>query len=44
MPTKLEFTDSVFKNCEVIGREIDLLFKTEILISPYYSKETVTKK
>lgn len=44
MPIKIEFTDNVFKNCEIIGKEVDLLYKTEVLISPYYSKETVTKK
>lgn len=44
MPIKIEFTDNIFKNCEIIGKEIDLLYKTEILISPYYSKEAVAKK
>lgn len=42
MPTKIEFTPNIFHNCTIIGKEIDLLFKTEVLISPYYSKETVT--
>lgn len=43
MPAKIEFTNNIFNNCKVIGKEIDLLYKTEILISPYYSKETITK-
>ena len=43
MPAKIEFTNNIFNNCKIIGKEIDLLYKTEILISPYYSKETITK-
>lgn len=44
MPTKLELTNNIFDDCKKITKEIDLLFKTEILISPYYSKETVAQK
>jgi len=43
MPGKIEFTDNIFNNCNVIGKEIDLLYKTEIIISPYYFEETVTQ-
>lgn len=43
MPAKIEFTDNIFNNCTVIGKEIDLLYKTEIIISPYYFEEAVTQ-
>ncbi|MEG1648125.1 MAG: hypothetical protein RRY16_03315 [Bacilli bacterium] len=42
LPSKIEFTNNIFRNCQVISKEMDLLFKTEVLISPYYSKETIT--
>lgn len=42
MPTKIEFTNNIFNNCTIVGKEIDLLFKTEILISPYYSEKGIT--
>lgn len=41
MPSKLELSNNIFNNCVLIGREIDLLYKTELLLSPYYSKETI---
>ena len=43
MPSKIEFTDNISSDCTKIGKEIDLLYKTEMLISPYYPKDTVTK-
>ena len=42
MPTKIEFTNNIFNNCVLIGKEIDLLFKTELIISPYYSEKGIT--
>lgn len=39
LPDKLELGDSEYENCKIIGNMIDRLYKTEILLSPYYSKE-----
>ena len=41
MPSKIEFTGNCYQDCKIIGKEFDLLYKTEVLISPYYPKETV---
>lgn len=38
LPSKIEFDKSEYEMCRLISREIDLLYKTEKLISPYYSK------
>lgn len=38
LPTKIEFINNEFEMCKNISHEIDLLYKTEKLISPYYSK------
>ena len=38
LPKKIEFSGSEYEMCSVISKEIDRLFKTEKLISPYYSK------
>ena len=40
LPPKLEFTSSVFDDCVVFNREIELMFKTAKLISPYYTNNT----
>lgn len=40
LPPKLEFTDSVYDDCVIFGHEIELLFKTAKLLSPYYTEET----
>ncbi len=39
LPDKLELTDREYDNCKRIGNMIDRLYKTEILLSPYYEKE-----
>ncbi len=39
LPDKIEFDGPEYQMCQIISREFDLLFKTEQLISPYYSKE-----
>lgn len=39
MPDKIEFTDSEMKNCIIISKMIDYMYKTEKLLSPYYSKD-----
>ena len=38
LPEKIEFTDNEFEMCKKISQEIELLYKTEKLILPYYSK------
>lgn len=39
LPDKLELSDSEYQNCKIIGNMIDRLYKTETLLSPYYTKE-----
>lgn len=39
LPEPLSFSSSEYENCKKISRQIDLLYKTEILLSPYYSKQ-----
>ncbi len=39
LPDKLELTETEYENCKIIGTLIDRLYKTEILLSPYYSKQ-----
>jgi len=37
LPEKIEFNDTIFNNCKKISNHLDYLFKTEKLISPYYT-------
>ena len=37
LPDKIEFNDSEYEMCKKISKQIDIIYKTEILISPYYS-------
>lgn len=37
LPDKIEFNDSEYEMCKKISRQIDVIYKTETLISPYYS-------
>lgn len=39
LPDKVDFNNDEYNNCKKIGRMIDLVYKTEMIISPYYSKE-----
>lgn len=39
LPDKLELTDQEYENCKIIGNSMDRLYKTEILLSPYYAKQ-----
>ncbi|MEG2311211.1 MAG: hypothetical protein RSB72_00725 [Bacilli bacterium] len=39
LPNKIEFDRSEYTMCKAISREIDMLYKTEKIISPHYSKE-----
>ncbi len=43
LPDKIEFNDSEYKMCKKISRQIDTLYKTEALISPYYSAKKENK-
>ena len=43
LPEKIEFHDSEYQMCMNISREFDMIFKTEQLLSPYYSKKTNEK-
>ena len=40
LPDKLELQDSEYENCKIIGNMIDRLYKTELLLSPYYAEKT----
>ena len=39
LPDKIEFNLSEYEMCKKISRMIDFIYKTEILLSPYYSKD-----
>lgn len=39
MPSKIEFYENEYDNCMVISRLIDELYKSEMIISPYYTEE-----
>ncbi len=39
LPDKLELTEHEYENCRKIGKMIDRLYKTEVLLSPYYSEQ-----
>lgn len=39
LPDKIEFNKSNYKLCEEISEKIDILYRTDELISPYYSKD-----
>lgn len=36
MPIKLEFSGNLYEDTKMVSKEVDLLYKTEMLISPYY--------
>lgn len=39
LPDKIEFDSSEYEMCKKISKQIDFLYKTESLLSPYYSKD-----
>ena len=39
LPDRIEFTDNELKNCMKISQMIDYLYRTEKLLSPYYTKD-----
>lgn len=41
LPPKIEFDKTEYENTSYISDQIDLLYKTEKLISPYYSKNDI---
>ena len=40
LPDKIEFNLSEYKMCKLISEEIDMLYKSEQAISPYYSNKS----
>lgn len=40
LPEKIEFNDTEYNMCKLISKQMDMLYKTENFISPYYSKQT----
>ena len=44
LPTKIEFNQNEYEMCKLISKEIDSLYKSEMLISPYYAEKTVQNK
>lgn len=43
LPDKIEFNDSEYEMCKKISKQIDTIYKTETLLSPYYSKQEENK-
>lgn len=41
LPFKVEFDKTEYENTSYISEQIDLIYKTETFISPYYSKDNV---
>lgn len=39
LPEKIEFSNNEYEMCRHISRQVDLLYKTELLLSPYYAKD-----
>lgn len=39
LPDKLVFDVSEYEMCKRVSRQIDFLYKTELLLSPYYAKD-----
>lgn len=43
LPDKIEFGKNEYENCKDINRMVDFVYKTEMIISPYYTKERKTE-
>jgi len=43
LPDKIEFNDSEYEMCKKISKQIDIIYKTEMLLSPYYSAKKEDK-
>ena len=44
LPSKITFTNDEYQMCKIVGNQVDLIYKTENLISPYYTEERKDKK
>ena len=42
LPDKVELDKNEYENCKEVNRMVDFVYKTEMLISPYYTKERKT--
>lgn len=42
LPDKIEIVSDEYENCKEVNRMIEFVYKTEMLISPYYAKEGKT--
>lgn len=43
LPEKVEFGKNEYENCRIVNRMVEFVYKTEMLISPYYTKERKTE-
>ena len=43
LPDKVEFSKDEYENCKKVNRMLDFVYKTEMIISPYYTKERKTE-
>ena len=43
LPDKIDFNDTEYEMCKKISRQIDIIYKTEALLSPYYSAKKEDK-
>lgn len=43
LPDKIEFNDSEYEMCKMISKRIDVIYKTEVFLSPYYSARKENK-
>ena len=41
LPSELKIENNEFKNCQIIREKLDYLFKTEMLVRPYYAIEEI---
>ena len=39
LPDKIEFNQNEYEMCKIISKQIDLIYKTEKIMSPYYATE-----
>lgn len=44
LPDKIEFDDKEYEMCKRISNQLDLLYKTDIFLSPYYPKQEEPNK
>ena len=39
LPDKIEFNKREYEMCKIISHQIDMLYKTEKIMSPHYTKD-----